>query len=54
LESGRIVRILSEWSDERYPLYAYLPSRRHPPAKVRAFLDFVADLVRSDVIGEGY
>jgi DNA-binding transcriptional LysR family regulator len=54
LESGRIVRILSEWSDERYPLYAYLPSRRHPPAKVRAFLDFVSDLVRSDVIGEGY
>ena len=54
LESGRIIRILSEWSDERYPLYAYLPSRRHPPARVRAFLDFVSDLVRSDISGEGY
>jgi DNA-binding transcriptional LysR family regulator len=49
LDSGRIVRLLPEWSDERYPLYAYLPSRRHPPAKVRAFLNFVTDLVGSEV-----
>jgi DNA-binding transcriptional LysR family regulator len=54
LESGRILQLLPEWSDERYPLYAYLPSRRHPPAKVRAFLDFVTDLVRSDIGGPGY
>lgn len=54
LESGRLVRLLPEWSDERYPLYAYLPSRRHPPAKVRAFLDFIADLIRSDVGKHGH
>jgi DNA-binding transcriptional LysR family regulator len=54
LESGRIVRILSDWGDERFPLHAYLPSSRHPPAKVRAFLDFVSDLVRPDISGEGY
>lgn len=37
-----LVDLFPEWSEERYPLYAYFPSRRHTPAKVRVFLDFVA------------
>jgi DNA-binding transcriptional LysR family regulator len=41
LSKGELVQILSRWSEERYPLYAYHPSRHLPPAKVRAFLDFV-------------
>jgi DNA-binding transcriptional LysR family regulator len=41
LASGALVQILPDWADERYPLYAYHPSRHLPPAKVRAFLDFV-------------
>jgi DNA-binding transcriptional LysR family regulator len=41
---GELVQILSRWSDERYPLYAYHPSRHLPPAKVRAFLDFVQEI----------
>ena len=41
LSKGELVQILSQWADERYPLYAYHPSRHLPPAKVRAFLDFV-------------
>ncbi len=41
LESGALTTILTEWSGERFPLYAYHPSRHMPPAKVRAFLDFV-------------
>ena len=41
LERGELVQILVDWSDETYPLYAYHPSRHLPPAKVRAFLDFV-------------
>ncbi|RUV47398.1 LysR family transcriptional regulator [Mesorhizobium sp. M7A.F.Ca.MR.228.00.0.0] len=41
LESGALATILAEWSDEQFPLYAYHPSRHMPPAKVRAFLDFV-------------
>ncbi|QKC96577.1 LysR family transcriptional regulator [Mesorhizobium sp. NZP2298] len=41
LESGALTTILAEWSDEQFPLYAYHPSRHMPPAKVRAFLDFV-------------
>ncbi len=44
LECGELVSILSEWSDESYPLYAYHPSRHLPPAKVRAFLDFVQEI----------
>jgi DNA-binding transcriptional LysR family regulator len=41
LVSGELVQILVEWAEERFPLYAYHPSRHLPPAKVRAFLDFV-------------
>jgi DNA-binding transcriptional LysR family regulator len=44
LSSGELVQILPEWSEERFPLYAYHPSRRHPPAKVRAFLDFIQEI----------
>jgi len=39
--SGELVQILADWAEERYPLYAYHRSRHLPPAKVRAFLDFV-------------
>jgi DNA-binding transcriptional LysR family regulator len=41
LASGALVQILPDWADERFPLYAYHPSRHLPAAKVRAFLDFV-------------
>jgi DNA-binding transcriptional LysR family regulator len=41
LASGELVQILPEWAEERYPLYAYHPSRHLPPTKVRAFVDFV-------------
>lgn len=44
LQRGEVVEILSGWSDERFPLYAYHPSRHLPPAKVRAFLDFVREV----------
>jgi DNA-binding transcriptional LysR family regulator len=37
-----LVDLFPEWGEERYPLYAYFPSRRHTPAKVRALIDFVA------------
>lgn len=41
LASGELVQILPDWADERFPLYCYYPSRYLPPAKVRAFLDFL-------------
>ncbi len=37
---GELVHLLPAWSDEPWPLYAYHRSRRLPPPKVRAFLDF--------------
>lgn len=45
LRRGELVQILPDWSGELYPLYAYLPSRRHPPAKVRVFLNFIIESV---------
>jgi DNA-binding transcriptional LysR family regulator len=46
-----LVQLFPSWSEERYPLYVYYPSRLLPPAKVRAFVDFViavaAETVRS-------
>ncbi len=41
----RLVTLFPDWADERFPLYAYHPSRHHVPAKTRAMLDFVVGLV---------
>lgn len=43
LASKALVQVLPDWAEERYALYSYYPSRHLPPAKVRAFLDFVAE-----------
>jgi len=40
-----LINLFPEWMDERYPLYAYYPTRHHLPAKTRAFLDFVVELL---------
>ncbi|MDR3398041.1 MAG: LysR family transcriptional regulator [Pandoraea sp.] len=40
-ESGQLIDLFPDWPEERFPLYAYHPSRHHPPAKTRAFLEFV-------------
>jgi DNA-binding transcriptional LysR family regulator len=45
LHSGRLVELFPDWNEERFPLHVYHPSRHLPPAKVRAFLDFVARTV---------
>ena len=41
----RLVPLFPEWQDERFPLYAYHPSRHHVPATTRAMLDYVIGLV---------
>jgi hypothetical protein len=43
------VQVLPDWAEERYPLHAYHPSRHLPPAKVRAFLDFVVASIAEPV-----
>ncbi|MBU9174081.1 LysR family transcriptional regulator [Burkholderia gladioli] len=44
IAAGQLVPLFPDWSDYRFPLHAYYPSRHHVPAKTRALLDFVADL----------
>ena len=45
LASRQLVLLLPDWAEETYALHSYHPSRHLPPAKVRAFLDFVKDSV---------
>jgi len=42
LETGALVKLLPEWGDERFPIYAVYPSRNYVPPKVRVFIDFVS------------
>lgn len=45
LKAGRLVRVLPEWEGSaNVGLYAVYPSRQFLPAKVRAFIDFLAGL----------
>jgi DNA-binding transcriptional LysR family regulator len=48
LESGALIELFPDWPGEVFPLYAIYPSKRHPAAKVRAFLDFCLK-ISSDV-----
>ena len=45
LDSGRLVELFPEWSDERFPLYAIYPSRLHRAAKVRTFIEFCLEIM---------
>jgi DNA-binding transcriptional LysR family regulator len=49
LESGTLVNLFPDWTDELFPLYALHPSKNLPPAKVRAFLDFVVSAVGFEI-----
>jgi DNA-binding transcriptional LysR family regulator len=46
LRSGELVRILPEWYAETGALSIYYSSRKLLPAKIRVFVDFVADKFR--------
>jgi DNA-binding transcriptional LysR family regulator len=49
IQQGALVELLSDWRGEIFPLYALYPSRHLPPAKVRAFIDFIqSHLVLTD------
>jgi len=45
LRAGMLEPVLTDWPDETFPLYVYYPSRNHVPAKVRAFIDFVVNMM---------
>ncbi|MBO9447372.1 LysR family transcriptional regulator [Ruegeria sp. R14_0] len=48
LTSGRLVRVLPDYRLPEQALYAVFPERKHMPAKVRAFLDFVGERIGRD------
>lgn len=41
----KLIELFPEWNGETYPLYALYPSRHHQPAKVRAFIDFMIEIL---------
>lgn len=43
LRDGRLVRVLSDWNGGTLQLYAAMPTRKHVPARTRAFLDFLVE-----------
>ena len=45
LENGELVELLPDWPGESFPLYALYPSNHLPAAKVRAFIDFVVEVI---------
>jgi DNA-binding transcriptional LysR family regulator len=44
LDTGRLVQLLPRWAKERFPLFLYLPTRKLPSAKTRAFLNFALSI----------
>ena len=46
VRKGKLVELFPRWRDELFPLYVFHPSRHLPPAKVRAFVDFVVESAR--------
>ena len=46
VEDGTLVELFPDWPGETFPLFAIRPSRRLPPAKVEAFLDFCTEICR--------
>lgn len=47
LDSGRLQLVLPDYALPPADLYAYYPSRRHLPARVRALIDFLVEQLRS-------
>lgn len=43
LDSGRLCTILDDWTRPRHPLHVVYPGNRHLSAKVRLFVDWVAE-----------
>lgn len=42
--SGRLIRVLEDWTPERAPLSLYYPGRRNPSAALKAFLDLAREV----------
>jgi DNA-binding transcriptional LysR family regulator len=47
LAEGRLVELFPDWPDETFPLYVLYPSRHLPPARLRAFVDFILEVTKA-------
>jgi DNA-binding transcriptional LysR family regulator len=48
LDNGSLVQLLPEWSQPLLPVYVVYPPNRHLSAKVRAFVDWAAELFQRE------
>jgi DNA-binding transcriptional LysR family regulator len=48
VDTGALINLFPDWSDERYPLYVYYASRNHLPARLRQFIDFIVASLGSE------
>ncbi len=48
LQSGALVQLLPEWTQPLLPVYVVYPPNRHLSAKVRAFVDWAAELFQRE------
>jgi DNA-binding transcriptional LysR family regulator len=51
LDKGDLVELLPDWPGEAFPLHALYPSRHLPAAKVRAFIEFVTEVIGESARG---
>ncbi len=49
IESGALVQLMPEWTQPLMPIYVVYPPNRHLSAKVRAFVDWTAELVQREM-----
>lgn len=47
LDSGELELVLQDWVQPQHPMYVVYPPNRHLSAKVRVFVDWVAELFRT-------
>lgn len=51
LANGRLVRLLADWWGPASSINIVYPSRRHPSARLRAFIDLVASVLADTPLG---
>ena len=47
IASGELKVVLADWAQPQHPLYVVYPPNRHLSAKVRVFVDWVAELFKT-------
>lgn len=49
LASGRLVRLLPQWSGKEFPIHVIYQSQRRLPSRVRAFVDFAVTYMTTEI-----